>query len=163
MLYYEVCGYVFILTFVQIRYDEEIRVYLKNNNMHPSDLIRARLSKKKDSKVLNTHRPQVAAHSSTILNAPGQQLVQSLLGYPVVDGSQAIISLDGTGPNSLMQTWAGQPIQQILAQMGLTGHLTQASADELQTNDTGATGLQQQQQQLALQIHAMFSNASVCG
>jgi len=129
--------------------------------MHPSDLIRARLSKKKDSKIVNQHRPQVTPHASTILNPPGQQLVQSLLGYPVVDGSQALVSLDGSLPNNFMQAWAGQPVQQILAQMGLAGQLVQANSDESHGGDANGNGVASQP--LALSAHAMFSNASVCG
>lgn len=131
--------------------------------MHPSDLIRARLSKKKDSKPLTQYRPP--AHASAVGPPTGQQqLVQSLLGYPLAtaDGTQALISLDGTLPNSLMQAWAGQPIQQILAQMGLSGQLMQAaSSDDSQMNEASS---HHHQQQLALQTNAMLSHASsVCG
>lgn len=140
-------------------------MYLKDNNLHPSDLIRARLSKKKDSRSLTQHhRPPVA--TSAVGPSGQQQLVQSLLGCPVAtDGTQALISLDGALSNNLLQAWAGQPLQQILAQMGLSGQLMQAaSSDDSQMNEASGHLHQQQQRQLALQAEAMISNASsVCG
>jgi len=141
----------------QIRYDEELRSYLKTNGLHPSDLIKARTKKKEPRNNDNKHTAANAHHAATQQQqhhqsaaatrtaaasaanlSPTGQLVHALVNYQ--DGSQvtaggqqrnAGAANTGGGASALpnfSQAWAGQPVQQLLAQMGLAGQVY-ANAD----------------------------------
>jgi len=163
----------------QIRYDEELRAYLKTNGLHPSDLIKARTKKREprhDNKHVNAnthstaaqqHHQQAAATrtaaaASATLSPNNQQ--QQLTAYQ--DGSTGQRGgSSGNGNNAaaagasalpnFSQAWAAnQSVQQLLAQMGFSGQIYTNADGTLSVDNANLASL------LALQPQ-LFSQASL--
>jgi hypothetical protein len=158
----------------KVTYSEELHTYLKTTGLHASDLVKPK-AKKKDPRdrsgqsaaASQSHGhhtqqqqqqqhllSQVSSAASTatttpVLTSAGQQLIQTLLGLQPGLGSGAG---DGATPASiaaLSQAWAGQPVQQVLAQMGLSGQTLFANSDGTISVDGSLLTIQGQPVQLA--------------
>lgn len=175
--------YLFSVCCLQVRYDEELRQYLKTNGLHPSDLIKAR-TKKKESRTPDKRNASSASHNTSThhqsaasrnasatsaaaaLSPTGQQLVHALVGYQ--DGSAgqqrsntASAANSAALPN-FSQAWAaGQPMQQILAQMGLTGQVYANADGTISVDNANLASLLALQPQLLSQAQ-IYTYVVIC-
>lgn len=114
----------------KIRYDEEIRAYLQNNNLSPSDLIRTRLNRKRP---LSHHQQSQQLHSSATTTS------SVLLHSSAPSKPSSPITAVAQQPTELQQhlnvatglagSWSNRSIQQILASMGFTNQAIYSQGD----------------------------------
>lgn len=149
-------NYVDQFTREKMVYDEELHVYLKTTGLQASDLIKPKVKKKdprdrssaaaaaaqinRQATPLKTATTMAANGGSSGLTVAGQQLVQTLMG----------LQSPATGATN-------QSIQQLLAQMGLSGQAVYANSDGTISVDGSMLTIQGQPVHLAGQT-AGFSD-----
>lgn len=122
---------------MQMRYDEELRAYLKTTGLHASDLIKPK-AKRKDSRSGHNFHPAASRAESSLRSPTSQQQQQQAQQQQAQQVVQVAPTSEAwTGQQQYTHAYASGQQLALAAHMGLTGQTLYANSDGTISVDGG--------------------------